>query len=172
MYTYRQGIVGERRHRVRDFEVAGRERAGLSIGASEHFALSASYPGLNEVNVYLGWFGRATRIIAVMPRGRTAAALTGLCAGGMAHLARRRPGKGTLTSRIVAITYDAEGAPLNEVHLSGGDPYDFTVGILAWGARQAASGMVETGALGPVGAFGISELEAGCVTAGIARVTG
>jgi hypothetical protein len=32
--------------------------------------------------------------------------------------------------------------------------------------------MVETGALGPVRAFGLSELEAGCALAGIARVTG
>jgi hypothetical protein len=32
--------------------------------------------------------------------------------------------------------------------------------------------MVETGAMGPVAAFGLAELEAGCAMAGIARVTG
>jgi hypothetical protein len=61
---------------------------------------------------------------------------------------------------------------LTEVHLSGGDPYEFTAGILAWGARQAACGMADVGAIGPVRAFGLSELEAACATAGIARVTG
>lgn len=172
MYTYRDGIIDEPRSRVRDFEMAGRSRVGVSIGASEHFTLPASYPGLREVNVYLGWLGAATRVAARLPRGRTATAVTRLCGGSLARLARRRAGKGTLTSRIVAAAYDADGTLLTEVHLSGGDPYDFTAGILAWGARQAASGMAETGALGPVAAFGLSELEAGCAMAGIARVTG
>ena len=90
----------------------------------------------------------------------------------MAGLARRRGGKGTLTSRIVAIAYDADGALLTDVHLSGGDPYEFTANILSWGACQVARGMVDVGALGPVAAFGLSELEAGCAMAGIARVTG
>jgi short subunit dehydrogenase-like uncharacterized protein len=172
MYTYRDGIAEERRSRVRDFAMAGRSRTGVSIGASEHFTLPASFPGLREVNVYLGWFGAATRVAARLPRGRASAAAIRLCGGGLARLARRWAGKATLTSRIVAAAYDAEGSLLTEVHLSGGDPYDFTAGILAWGARQVAGGMTETGALGPVAAFGLSELEAGCAMAGIARVTG
>jgi hypothetical protein len=90
----------------------------------------------------------------------------------MARLARRREGKSTLTSRIVAVAYDADGALLTDVHLSGGDPYDFTAGALSWAACQASNGMVESGALGPVGAFGLSDLEAGCAMAGISRVTG
>ncbi len=171
-YTFRGRIMDERRFRVRDFLVAGRSRAGLSIGASEHFALPAAYPALYEVNVYLGWFGRATRVAAVMPRGRMVSSGVRLGASAMARLARRRGSKSTLTSRIVAVAYDAGGAMLTEVHLSGGDPYEFTAGALSWGALQAASGMSNSGALGPVCAFGLSELEAGCATAGIARVTG
>lgn len=171
MYTFRGRIHDERRARVRDFEVAGRSRTGLSIGGSEHFALPAAYPSLYEVNVYLGWFGRLTRMLAVAPRPLAVGGLrTGL--GTLARLAGRRNGKSTLTSRIVAVAYDAEGSLLTDVHLSGGDPYEFTAGALAWGACRAAQGMVETGALGPVAAFGISELEAGCSLAGIARVTG
>ena len=172
MYTFRGRIHDERRPRVRDFEVAGRSRMGLTIGASEHFALPASYPALYEVNVYFGWFGRATRMAAILPRGRVAALGARLGLGAMARLARRREGKSTLTSRIVAVAYDAEGALLTDVHLSGGDPYEFTAGALSWAACQAAHGMVESGALGPVKAFGLSELEAGCATAGISRVTG
>ena len=172
MYTFRGRIMDERRARVRDFAVGGRSRAGMSIGASEHFALPAAYPALYEVNVYLGWFGRATRVAALMPRGRMVTSGVRLGAGAMARLARRRASKSTLTSRIVAVAYDSEGGLLTEVHLSGGDPYEFTAGALSWGARQAVSGMTNSGALGPVCAFGLSELEAGCAMAGIARVTG
>lgn len=171
MYTFRGRIMDEPRPRVRDFEVAGRSRTGMSIGASEHFALPAAYRSLYEVNVYLGWFGSATRILAHLPRGPLARG-TRMCAGMLARRARRRTAKRKLTSRIVAAAYDSGGSLLTEVHLSGGDPYDFTAGILAWGARRASQGMGAEGALGPVGAFGLSELEAGCATAGIARVTG
>lgn len=171
MYTFRGRIMDEPRPRVRDFDVAGRSRTGLSIGASEHFALPAAYRSLYEVNVYLGWFGRATRVLAHLPR-RPLASCTRLGAGMLARRARRRTAKRKLTSRIVAAAYDFGGSLLTEVHLSGDDPYDFTAGILAWGARQASQGLSATGALGPVGAFGLSELEAGCATAGIARVTG
>lgn len=171
MYTFRGRIHEEIHARVRDFDVAGRSRTGMSMGGSEHFTLPASYPALYEVNVYLGWFGRVTRLLAVAPRPLAVFGVrTGL--GVLARLAGRRTGKSTLTSRIVAVAYDAEGSLLTDVHLSGGDPYEFTAGALAWGACRAAQGMVETGALGPVAAFGISELEAGCSLAGIARVTG
>jgi len=40
--------------RVRSFEVAGRLRPALSIGASEHFALPRLAPDLRVVDVYLG----------------------------------------------------------------------------------------------------------------------
>lgn len=173
MYTFSGRVHEERRMRVRDFQVAGRSRTALSVGASEHFALPPAYPALYEVNVYLGWFGRATRMVAMLPRGRMGRLGARAVLGPMAGLARRRRGgKSTLTSRIVAVAYDTEGTLLTDVHLSGGDPYEFTAGILSWGACQAMHGMVESGALGPVGAFGLSELEVGCAMAGIARVTG
>lgn len=171
-YRFQYRLVEERRPRVRDFSVGGRSRPGLLVGSSECFTLPAAYPDLCEVNVYLGWFGRATRVAAGVRHGRAAVAATSLCTGALARRARRRPGKGTLTSRIVAAAYDPDGMLLTEVHLSGGDPYDFTAGILAWGAIKAAAGIAEVGAIGPVDAFGLSELEGGCAMAGIARVTG
>jgi Saccharopine dehydrogenase NADP binding domain len=175
-FTFREEIVPERRPRVRDFSVAGRERAGLTGGALEHFALPALFPALTEVNVYLGWFGHGTRIVARMPRGRVTGKIVGRGLIGIARRERRRAlrdiRKTTLTSRIVAVAYDAAGTNLTEMHFSGGDPYDFTAGILAWGARQAVAGMHVTGAVGPVEAFGMAELEAGCATAGISRVSG
>lgn len=171
MYTYRGHIVEEKRARVRDFDVGGRTRTGLSIGASEHYALPACFPRLREVNVYFGWFGRATEVLTRMPRGPVVAG-TRIGAGLLARWARHRAARSKLTSRIVAAAYDAAGSLLTEVHLSGEDPYDFTGRILAWGARRASEGMTATGALGPVCAFGLSDLEAGCAMAGIARVTG
>jgi hypothetical protein len=172
MYTFRGRIHDESHPRVRDFQVAGRSRPGLSIGAGEHFALPASYPALYEVNSYLGWFGRGTRPVAMLARGQATRYGLRLGLSAMARLARRRGGKGTLTSRIVAVAYDAEGALLTDVHLSGGDPYEFTANALSWAACQLSRHMAETGALGPVSAFGLSEVEAGCAMAGIARVTG
>lgn len=173
IYRFQNRIVEERRPRVRDFAVGGRSRSGFAVGSSECLTLPAAYPDLCEVNVYLGCFGRATRVVARVPRGRVAVAATRLCTGALARYARRRLGKGTLTSRLVAAAYDADGRLLTEVHLSGSDPYDFTAGILAWGAMKAVTvGIAKIGVIGPVDAFGLSELEAGCATAGIARVTG
>ena len=73
---------------------------------------------------------------------------------------------------MVAEAYDAAGNRLAEVQLAGGEPYALTAGIVAWAARRAAGqGVDGTGALGPVQAFGLSELEAGCREAGLARVS-
>ena len=40
---------------------AGKDRPAISVGGAEHFTLPAAYPRLREVNVYLGWFGPASR---------------------------------------------------------------------------------------------------------------
>jgi short subunit dehydrogenase-like uncharacterized protein len=62
-HAFRGGRVIKVRsaERMRSFSVAGRERAAISVGGAEHFALPAAYPGLREVNVYLGWFGPLAR---------------------------------------------------------------------------------------------------------------
>jgi short subunit dehydrogenase-like uncharacterized protein len=74
---------------------------------------------------------------------------------------------------VVGIAYDAQGDPLAEVHLSGIEGYEFTARILAWGADRIVSGGLDrTGALGPIEAFGIDEIEAGCREAGVTRVEG
>ena len=86
-------------------------------------------------------------------------------AGGM-----EEPGSGI--SWVVAEAYDAAGERLAEIHVSGGEPYALTAGLLAWAARRAAGeGVDGTGALGPLEAFGLRELEAGCREAGLERVS-
>lgn len=171
-FTYRKGIVPERRPQVRDFTVGDRIRPAVTTAAGEHFTLPRLNGELQAVDVYVGMLGAATRVLARSPRplltrmGRPTLRL-------MARFARRRPYQATLTARVVAIVYDATGLPLAEVHLSGTDPYEFSARVLAWGARQALEGSTSgTGAIGPVEAFGLGGLLAGCAEAGIARVSG
>jgi hypothetical protein len=178
-YAFRGGAVQTARmaERLRSFAVRGKDRDGVSIGGTEHLTLPASYPHLLEVNVYLGWFGPlakplqvgslagsvAMRVPGVRPALKAAAdRLVGLASA---------PGPESGISWIVAEAFDAAGEKLARVDLSGGEPYTLTAGILAWAARRAASeGVNGTGALGPVQAFGLEALAAGCREAGLSRV--
>jgi short subunit dehydrogenase-like uncharacterized protein len=179
-FAYRGGRVQTVRsaERVRGFSVRGKQRPAISVGGVEHFTLPAAYPGLREVNVYLGWFGGASRALQASSRVSglftripgTRAALERLAAmGGDGPAPGTTPGT---TSYIVGEAYGADGRQLAEVHLSGADAYDFTARFLAWAARRAAhEGVLTTGAAGPIEAFGLEALEAGCADAGLARVT-
>jgi short subunit dehydrogenase-like uncharacterized protein len=69
---------------------------------------------------------------------------------------------------IVAEARAANGDLVHRVQLDGPNPYDFTFGILAWGAMTAAEhGLQGTGALGPVQAFGLTGLTEGAASAGL-----
>ncbi|HEX2071657.1 MAG TPA: saccharopine dehydrogenase NADP-binding domain-containing protein [Thermoleophilaceae bacterium] len=181
-FAFRDGTLRTVRSadRHRAFALRGRELPAVSVGSSEHFGLPATHPGLREVNSYLGWFGPLSRPMQAfsllgsgamrIPGARALSAkladrLVKGSTGGPGPEERARSG-----SYIVAEAYDAEGAKLAEIHLTGVDPYGFTAGILAWGARRAATdGMLANGALGPDGAFGLDELEDGCREAGLTR---
>lgn len=182
-FAYRDGALRTVRSadRARTFTLRGRELSAVAVGASEHFGLPPVAPALREVNVYLGWFGpfsRALQAFSLIGAGvmrvpgarrlsqRAAARLVKGSTGGPGPEQRARSG-----SHIVAETYDANGVQLSTVQLAGVDAYSFTAGILAWGGRRAAeAGMLGAGALGPLGAFGLDELEAGCREAGLTRV--
>jgi short subunit dehydrogenase-like uncharacterized protein len=165
--------------RVRSFRVKDKERPAVSVGGAEHFGLPAAFPGVREVNVYLGWFGPLARpmqagSLAGSYMLRVPGVRQALQAAGerlVAMAAGPEPGTtGNSLSWIPAIAYDAAGNPLAEVHVTGVDGYEFTANFLAWAARRAAgSGVDGTGALGPVGAFGLDELERGCAEAGLKR---
>ncbi|MFI7627145.1 saccharopine dehydrogenase NADP-binding domain-containing protein [Microbispora rosea] len=179
MYGFREGRIVPEHGRTRRFLVDGRVRHGLAIGASEHFTLPPAHPGLREVNVYLGWLGGLTRVAGVLAKATPViAALPGirratealadrvLRTGGSAAPA---PAGAGVSSSVVAEAYDAGGRRLAAVHLVGGDPYEFTAGVLAWAATTAlAKGVHGTGALGPVDAFGLDALTRGCAEAGMA----
>ncbi len=177
-YAFRDGrLVSERgaRH-VRSFD----GRPAISIGATEQFSLPRLHPGLRDVGVWLGWFGPASRPLQVLS-GATALAtrIPGVrraitsSAGRLVRGSTGGPDAATRSearSEIVAVACDGAGRTLATVRLEGASPYDFTAGMLAWGAMRAAEGGVGArGALGPVEAFGLDELERGVAEAGIER---
>jgi short subunit dehydrogenase-like uncharacterized protein len=184
-FAWRDGRVRTERgaRHYRTFEVRGRQRPAVSVGASEHFGLPRVAP-LREVNSYLGWFGPASRPMQVMSAGTSLVTklpgVSGLLkavtdrvvpqgsTGGPDAEARSRSG-----SYVVGMAYDAAGRALSEVHLSGVNGYEFTGRMLAWGAeRAAAAGLKGVGALGPVDGFGLDELREGCSEAGLDVVRG
>jgi hypothetical protein len=72
---------------------------------------------------------------------------------------------------VLAVARDGSGRELAAIRLEGHDPYTFTGKIMAWIAGHLAAGTVAgTGALGPVDAFGVDELERAVAAAGIRRV--
>ena len=166
--------------RVRNFTVKDKERPSVSVGGAEHLGLPSSYPRLREVNVYLGWFGPFARPMqAGALVGSVATRLPGVrealqFAGEKLVSLAEGPEAGTTPSgesRVAAQAYDANGAQLSEVELAGGNWYAFTADFIAWAAHAALAGRVSgTGALGPVEAFGLAELERACASAGLSRV--
>ena len=181
-FAWRDGrIVSERgAARVSSFDVDGSRRQGISIGSSEAFALPRLHEGLQDVEVYLGWFGAASRAMVAFSLGMSGVrALPGAKRGLEAALSRFVKGstggpdaeaRARGGSEIVAEARDGSGRTLAQVRLTGVDGYTFTGAMLAWGAERAAAGELRgTGALGPADGFGLDELETGVAAAGIRR---
>jgi short subunit dehydrogenase-like uncharacterized protein len=188
-YAFRGGrIVTDRTAaHLTSFTVDGKKREALSIGSSEHFALprlrrAAAADGvpeqapLTDVGVYLGWFGRATRLVHYGSALATpVSSLPGVrraldAAARRIQRSRAAPGTAAaIRSDVVAVAADASGRELAAVHLTGRDPYSFTAPILAWAAGKAADSVRPAGALGPVEAFGADPLESACASAGFHR---
>lgn len=175
-FRYVDGAVRDERSaaHVRSFDVDGESRDGVSIGSSEHFALSRIAPRLREVNAYLGWFGKLSR--PVQAGSAVADKVPGVEAAMRAFLKavpKPEPGSGPDEetrrqggSHVVAIAYDSAGNELATARAVGVDGYTFTAEVLAWGAMNA-DGIKGTGALGPVDAFGLDALREGCESAGL-----
>ena len=181
-FAFRDGRLRPERtaRRVRAFPIGGREWLGVSYGGSEHYTLPRIAPGLREVEVYLGWFGRRSRAVqafsaagAPLARLPGARSLTRAAAGRLARRTGQGPdeaARGRGGSLVVAVAADDGGRELARAELRGPDPYTLTARLLAWGARRAAGGgLLATGALGPVDAFGLEALQAGAAGAGLER---
>jgi short subunit dehydrogenase-like uncharacterized protein len=177
-FAFRDGRVRTERsaRRVRSFHARGKQYAAVSIGCSEQLSLPRLYPTLREVDVYLGWFGPASRalqgvsLLGAVPGVRAgsdklASRFVKGSSGGPGPEQRAKSG-----SLIVAEVEDAAGSVIERVELRGVNGYTFTGAILAWGAAHAAEhGLEGAGALGPVEAFGLGALKDGCYQAGLAE---
>jgi short subunit dehydrogenase-like uncharacterized protein len=181
-FAWRAGRLRRERtaRRMRSFRIGGRDRLGVSYAGSEHYALPRLAPGLRDVDVYLGWFGRRSRAVqAVSAVGAPLSRLPGVrplaraATGPLGRRTGRGPSEATRgagRSLVVAIAADDRGKELAQVHLRGPHPYTLTARLLAWAATHAARGGLKgTGALGPVDAFGLEALKAGATTAGLDR---
>lgn len=181
-FAFRGGSLATERaaRRVRTFELTVGSRKGISVGGSEHLALPRSFPQLEEVNVYLGWFAALSRpmqlvsaVGGALRRLPAARAATARLADAL-HKSGEGPSEATrarVGSRIVACAYDRSGRELARVELAGVNAYDFTARMLALAALRAKEGAINgSGALGPVEAFGLRALEQLVEEAGIRRV--
>jgi short subunit dehydrogenase-like uncharacterized protein len=167
--------------RLRTFDVAGKPRPGITIGAVEQFALPRLAPGLLTVDVYLGWFGPASHALHAGSRitpllGRVPGAATALEAVAGA-VTRRLPAEpaapvlARMTSHFVAEVFDDGGTLLARTRMTSPEPYAITADLLAWGAGRAAEhGVLATGALDGVTAFGLDALVEGAREAGLVEV--
>src|SRR4051812_38929931 len=130
--------------RLRRFTYAGVTRPAVSVGGTEHLGLPESYPQLQGVEVYLGWFGRATRPLQIGVRLSAPLAGTAPMKAAMEALSTRLPGATREPdpdgrSLVLAVARDLGGNELATVALAGPDPYTLTGSMLAWGASYAAA---------------------------------
>src|SRR4051794_21047012 len=109
------------------FDVGGRSRRGLSVGGSEHLTLPALAPTLQQVGVYLDWFGPATAVAhRLAPATPWLARLPGASAGmtRLADLVGRRfaeapTTRGETRTHVVAEVRDPAGHRVSRVRLAG-----------------------------------------------------
>ncbi len=163
--------------KVRSFSDRGSRRPGVLHGSTESLALGRSFPQLTHIENYLGWFGKASYALVpasyamgllqvpvlraqLRKRADKAAAVTGQGPSDKARAGQR--------SVAIAVASDASGKQLAAVRVEGPNAYDLTAGLMAWAAGELADGTVQgRGALGPVDAFGLDRLIAGCKSAGL-----
>lgn len=151
--------------RLAHFSIDGKRLPAISVPGSEHLALPHDFPQLEEVGVYLGWFGKLS--YPMHQASRMSARLMGI-PGVRSIFKRLTPeqksdGKGpgpeelaSSGSHIAATAYDRKGQRLASARLTGIDGYTYTAKMLAWGASAILNGRaIRRGALGPVEAFGL-----------------
>ncbi len=155
------------------------ERRAISVGGSEHLALPALHRQLQDVDVLLGMDAAYVPFMPVISAAIAGATTFSPARAVLKNLLRRRvkgssggPDEAARSrgrSTILATAYARDGRELSTVRLAGVNSYTFAFNILAWAATAAAAGNLAPGALGPVAAFGLNELEAGARAAGIER---
>lgn len=179
-FAYRDGVLVEERVARSVHRPPGLDRrwTGISIPSSEHLVLPGSHPQLREVRVLLAGLGGLARPAQILTwvtdrlrrsatthraLERVLAALVGSASDGPGDQAR----SGASCS-VLARAVGPRDTTLSTVELTGPDPYDLTADLISWAAEQAAgSGLMGTGALGAVEAFGVERLRDGMQEAGM-----
>jgi short subunit dehydrogenase-like uncharacterized protein len=182
-HTVRGGELTHARlgQRVHSFQVDGRRMSAVSYGGSEHLVLRRLAPQLTDVEVYLGWFGQASRLMsATIGVMSVASRLPGVGA-----LQRRRFAKALQVTgegpddwpadavcRTVAITRDEAGRQLSRVDVTGPtNGYQLTGDLMAWAADRLLGGYaLRAGACGPVDGFGLDVLEKELAELGLRQI--
>ena len=177
---FREGRLHEKMAdaKVRRFTIAGLTRPAASVPGSEHLALPSSFPQLQEINTYLGWFGNASYLMPLFSGFHALLyKLPGYYGWLDKHTQKRNNSQGKGPSaqerahcdtQVQAIAYSPQGRALSAAALLGANPYEFTADILALTAMHGLEkGFHNTGALGPVEAFGHEQLVTLCANAGL-----
>lgn len=167
-YAWQRGrMVTERpAARVTSFPASGKSLTGISIGGAEHLFLPRSFGQLRDVDVYLGWSGRQSRLVQLAsaltsPLTRLPGAATAVdrvtsrlapgSTGGPSPADRSR-----VLTRVIAYAVGEAGV-LARCELRGPNPYELTAELLAQAARRLRSDDVRppAGVLGPAELFGV-----------------
>ncbi|WP_354698016.1 hypothetical protein DSM112329_03677 [Paraconexibacter sp. AEG42_29] len=177
-FTFAGGRVVEERcgARIRRYDVQGQRRPGLTLGSSEVLTLPARFPHVVDIDVHQGGLGAVTPLVAQVGRVAAVPSLARAVRALAGKLVKGSTGGPDAESRsrsathVVAIASDRAGRFLEQVVVQGPNVYDATAATIAWSAdRIVAGGLEGVGALGPVDAFGLRELERGCASLGIAE---
>lgn len=181
-FALRRGLVRSERTgaRVRRFTLDdGTVLQGVSVGGSEHFTVPSLHPQVRDIDVLLGrpgFGGWLTPALTALLSGATKIPGVGAklysilgsegSTGGPDAEARSHS-----RSLIVAEARSASGRLIHRIVMDGPNGYDFTARILAWASLEASRGAItQTGALGPVAAFGLDALRAAAENAGLTQV--
>lgn len=168
-FAWRGGrLVTERpAARVRSFPASGGELTGISVGGSEHFFLPRTFERLTEVDVYLGWAGKRSRLVQIgsaisSPLSRlpgvpalldrmTSKAVRG-SSGGPSEADRAK-----VRTRVIAHAVAEDGSVLARCELHGPNPYDLTAYLLHSTARRLRDGEASPapGVRGPAELLGV-----------------
>lgn len=173
-------VVDERAaKRVRTFHYGGVKRTTMTVPGTEHLGLPEVFPQLESVEVGLGWLGRWTRPVQIAATLQAPLLRSAKVRAALVRWSERLPGSQREPdtdgrSLVIAVARDSQGRPLATTALTGPDPYEMTGSLLAWGAAHAAQPdvVLQSGAHGPVAAFGLDSLRLGAAEAGVHEVDG
>lgn len=188
-FAFQYGQIVEERgaKRVLDFDFGDRKATAISIGGTEHYGLSRLYPELLTVNVGLGWFGSASRLVKIFSSlGEQAERIPGIrklvekSTGGSGQTetkGRTEPAGPNEDAReqartnVIAVVRDDSDEIISQVELDGPNPYDLTGKIVGWAAQSAAEGKLKaSGTITPVEAYGLETLRKGCEQLGLKEI--